>query len=62
MATLKACKQCRTLYEGSACTSCGHKEGTDNFKGKIVVSKPAESEIAGKLGLKSKGLFALRLK
>ena len=55
MATLQACKLCRNLYEGPTCTACGHKEGTDNFKGKIVVCRPGESEIASKLGLKSKG-------
>jgi DNA-directed RNA polymerase subunit E" len=59
---LKACKQCKTLFEGSSCTACGSKESTDNFKGKVYVSNPEQSEIANKLVLKSKGLFALRLR
>jgi len=59
---VKACKQCKTLYETASCPVCGSKEHTDNFKGKIYVSQPENSEIASKLELKSKGLFALRLR
>lgn len=61
MAT-KACKECRTLFEGSKCPACGSAESVDTFKGKITVLHPEQSEIAQKLGLPKKGLFAVRLR
>lgn len=62
MAKEKACKQCRTLYEGAACSACGSKESVDTFKGRIVVLDEEKSEIASKLTLKKKGEFAIRLR
>lgn len=59
---LKACKQCRAIYESGKCPQCGSSEITDSFKGKIYVKNPDESEVAQKLGIKKKGLFAIRLK
>ena len=60
MAKEKACKQCRTVYEGSKCPKCGSSEHSDNFKGKVVVLNPDESVIAKNLKLKDKGQYALR--
>jgi RNA polymerase subunit RPABC4/transcription elongation factor Spt4 len=62
MAVTKACRNCRTLYEGSKCSKCGAVEGLDSFKGKISVLNPEQSEIARELDLKEKGLFAIRLR
>ena len=59
---LKACKQCKAIYEGAQCPECASKEFTDAFKGKITVLDPEKSEIANKLNLKKKGLFAIRLR
>ena len=58
----KACKNCRTVFEGQKCPACGSAEFTDSFKGKIVVLNPEQSEIAQKLKLTSKGTFATRLR
>ena len=58
----KACKECRTIYEGTKCPVCGSTESVDGFKGKIVVLNPEESEIAKKLGINKKGVFATRLR
>lgn len=58
----KACKICKRIYsEENECPSCGNKESSDSFKGKIFVSDPEKSEIAKKLNIKSKGLFAVKL-
>ena len=62
MAKEKACKQCRKIYEGTTCPSCGSKENSDTFKGKVYVLNPEQSELAQKLLLKLKGLFAIRLR
>jgi DNA-directed RNA polymerase subunit E" len=56
----KACKICNTIYEEDKCPKCESRESTDNFKGRIVVLNPEQSEIASKLKLKSKGNFAIK--
>lgn len=58
----KACKVCRTIMDGSTCPACGSKETVESFKGKVSVLNPEQSEIASKLGLKNKGVFAIRLR
>jgi len=58
----KACRQCKTIYEGANCPRCKSAEFLDSFKGKISVLNPEESDIAKNLGLKEKGIYAIRLK
>lgn len=58
----KACKNCKTIYEGAKCPSCKSNEFVDSFKGKIYVFNPEESEVAKNLKLKDKGEFAVRLR
>ncbi len=62
MAKEKACKQCKSVYEGAKCPKCGSTESTDTFKGKIYVLNPGESELAKNLKLNEKGEFAVRLR
>lgn len=62
MAKEKACKNCKTIYEGVSCPNCQHTENIDSFKGKITVVDPENSEIAKHLGIKGKGVFAVRLR
>lgn len=61
MATQKACKQCKTIFEGSKCTKCGSEEFNDNFKGRVAILNPESSEIAKNLKIKDKGNFAIKL-
>lgn len=56
----KACKICKTIYEGDKCPNCGSKESTDGYKGKIYILKSDKSEIAKNIGLKSNGKFAIK--
>ena len=56
----KACKSCKSIYEGSKCPKCGSEEFIDNFKGKVVILNPTESEIAKNLKIKDKGVYAIR--
>ena len=62
MAKEKACKICKTIYEGAKCPECGSTEGIDTFKGKVTVINPEQSEIAKNLKLLKKGHFAVRLR
>lgn len=60
MAKEKACRICNTVFEGNECPSCGSKEFSDSFKGKIIVFNPEKSEIAGKLNIKKSGTYAIK--
>ncbi|MDP4039584.1 MAG: transcription elongation factor subunit Spt4 [Candidatus Pacearchaeota archaeon] len=62
MAKQKACKKCRTIYEGVKCPKCGSIEAVDNFKGKVAILNTEESEIAKNLEIKEKGIYATRLR
>ena len=60
MATEKACKKCKVVFEGTKCPKCGSEEFTDSFKGKIVMLKPEESEIAKNMKITKKGSYAIK--
>jgi DNA-directed RNA polymerase subunit E" len=61
MAKEKACKSCKLIYEGDLCPSCGKKEFSNNFKGKIEIIDPEKSELAKKLKVNKKGLYTIKL-
>ncbi len=61
MTKQKACKQCKTIYKGTKCPGCGSEEATEAFKGKIIVLRPEDSEIAKKLKLSKKGEYTIRI-
>lgn len=62
MATEKACKKCKFVFEGAKCPKCGSEEITEGFKGKITVLKPEESEIAKNVNIKEKGVYAIKVR
>lgn len=57
----KACKQCKSIVEGSKCAKCGSQEIAENSKGKVVILNENESEVAKSLKIKSKGQYAIKL-
>ncbi len=61
MAKEKACKNCKLIYEGDVCPSCGRKEISDTFKGKIEIFDSEKSELANKLKVNRKGIYAIKL-
>jgi DNA-directed RNA polymerase subunit E" len=56
-----ACRQCKAIFEGGKCPKCGSTEASESFKGKVIVLKPEESEIAKNLKIKEKGHFAVKI-
>lgn len=58
----KACKECKFIYAGDKCPNCGSKESTDGWKGRVIILNSEESEIAKKLKVKDKGIFAIKTK
>jgi len=61
MAKEKACKNCKLIYEGESCPSCGKKEFSDSFKGKVEIIDPEKSEMAQRLKVNKKGVYAIKL-
>ena len=57
----RACKSCRTVHNLTKCPKCGSSEFSTTFKGKIVIINPEESEVAKKLKLREKGVYAIKL-
>jgi len=56
----KACKKCKTLYEGAdKCPNCGSAEFVDNWKGRVIILNP-ESEIGKKINIGKPGSYAIK--
>jgi len=58
----RACKNCKTIFEGDKCPKCGSNEFTESWKGRVVILNPEQSEIAQKLKIKDKGSYAIKIK
>lgn len=61
MAKEKACKNCKLIYIGEVCPSCGRKETSDTFKGKIEIFDPEKSELSKHSKVNKKGVYAIKL-
>lgn len=61
MAKEKACKNCKLIYYEDSCPSCGKKEVSDTFKGKVEIVNSEKSEIAKELKISKDGLYAIRV-
>ncbi len=61
MSKEKACKNCKLIYEGDICPNCEKKETSDSFKGKVEIINCEKSDIANKLKINKKGIYAIRL-
>jgi DNA-directed RNA polymerase subunit E" len=57
----KACKQCKYLYEGEQCSSCGSSQSVQNWKGRINIISLEHSEIAKKIGISKEGEYAIKV-
>ena len=57
----KACKHCKLIYKGNECPNCGKKDTTDMFKGKVEIINPEKSELAQKLKISKKGIYAIKI-
>lgn len=58
----KACKRCRMLFSEEKCPICNNTDFTETWKGKIIVLKPAESEISKKMVIEKEGVYAIKIK
>jgi DNA-directed RNA polymerase subunit E" len=58
----KACKKCKAIVLEDKCQLCGSTELSDSWKGRTIILNPTDSEIAKKLGITNKGIFAVKTK
>jgi RNA polymerase subunit RPABC4/transcription elongation factor Spt4 len=56
----KICKSCKLFVEGSECPICKGNQFLTNWKGRIAVVDADKSEIGKKIGIKSKGEYAIK--
>lgn len=57
----KACKVCKRLVEGDKCPYHPNAKLVENWKGRVIILDPENSEIAKKLGITEAGEYALRV-
>lgn len=62
MVKKKACKSCKIFVKGSECPLCKSTDLTTSWKGRIIITDAAKSEIAKKLGITVKGEYAIKTK
>jgi DNA-directed RNA polymerase subunit E" len=60
--TEKACKNCRFISNGPVCPNCKSTNLSDDWTGLVVIIDPQRSEIAKKMGIKSPGRYAVRVR
>jgi len=60
--TKKACKRCNRITEKDVCPICNSDEMSKKWTGLIIITDPDNSKIAGKLGIKEKGEYALMVR
>ncbi len=62
MAKERACLNCRTIFEGSKCPSCGESIFSENFKGEVEIFNHEESQIARNMRIVRNGRHAIKTK
>ncbi|MCL4324610.1 MAG: DNA-directed RNA polymerase, subunit E'' [Candidatus Thermoplasmatota archaeon] len=61
MISLKACRQCHFISDQAKCPQCSG-ETSREWQGYVVLLDTEKSQIATKLGIKTAGRYALRVK
>ncbi len=60
---MKACKDCHYLFEeGDKCPACGSENISEKFTGLIIILDPERSEVAKKIGAKTPGRYAVKVR
>ena len=56
----RVCKKCKVFVEEDKCPICQGTQFITSWKGRISVLDPEQSEIAKKMNIKNKGVFAIK--
>jgi len=60
MAKVKACLECKTIYEGDKCPNCASTAFSESSKGKVHIFNAEKSEIAKNMKIKQNGEYAIK--
>ncbi|MFH1452189.1 MAG: transcription elongation factor subunit Spt4 [archaeon] len=58
----KSCLNCRAIYLGAKCPSCGETPASETFKGRIHIFNAKKSEMAERMEINKEGEFAIKSK
>ncbi|RMD57873.1 DNA-directed RNA polymerase subunit E'' [Candidatus Woesearchaeota archaeon] len=56
-----ACKNCKYLSEGNECPMCHSGQPVQNWKGRIYIVQPENSDIAKQLSITKEGEYAIKV-
>ena len=58
----KVCKRCKMFVEGNECPVCKTSQFSTSWQGRLNIIDAEKSVIAGKIGIKSKGEYAIKVR
>ncbi len=58
----KVCKKCKVFVKEGNCPVCKGNNFTDSWKGRIYIANPEKSEIGKKIGVHTKGEYAIKVR
>jgi DNA-directed RNA polymerase subunit E" len=58
----KACKKCKYFVEGSECPVCKSNQFSLSWQGRLYILDANRSSIAKKIGITSKGEYAIKVR
>ncbi len=58
---MRACKKCHALTNKNICPYCSEAT-SDEWQGYMIIIEPDKSKIAQKIGIKSSGKYALKVR
>ena len=58
----KVCKKCKLFVDGQVCPICKGNQFSENWKGRVFIADPENSEIAKKIEVTVKGEYAIKVK
>lgn len=58
----KVCKRCKMFVEGPECPVCKTNQFSSNWQGRLNIIDVNKSLVAEKIGIKSKGEYAIKVR
>ncbi len=58
----KVCKKCKLIVEGNECPICKGNQFSTNWQGRLAIIDANQSIVAKKIGITSKGEYAIKVR
>jgi DNA-directed RNA polymerase subunit E" len=58
----RACRNCRLVTDGSACSGCGSTNLSSDWAGYVIIRNPESSKLAERLNITKPGKYALKVR